>query len=174
MKNHYQIIPVNTLHQVEKLRNLSIQTFRESYEHMNDPEDFQKYLDQAFAFSQLEKEVTHPESYFYFLEYNNVIAGYLKLNIGSVQTDRRFPEAMEVERIYLLKDFQKRGLGRIMIQFAMERAKEWNKPYLWLGVWKKNPNAIAFYKSMGFVFFGTHTFTIGKDAQEDELYKLSV
>ena len=35
---------------------------------------------------------------------------------------------------------------------------EHNKKKIWLGVWEKNENAIAFYKKMGFVQTGVHSF----------------
>ncbi|WP_039790739.1 GNAT family acetyltransferase, partial [Paenibacillus riograndensis] len=36
-----------------------------------------------------------------------------------------------------------------------------------LGVWEKNENAIAFYKKMGFVQTGSHSFYMGDEEQID-------
>ena len=38
---------------------------------------------------------------------------------------------------------------------------------MWLGVWKRNPDAVEFYKKMGFEIFGEHTFTVGNEEQSD-------
>ena len=57
---------------------------------------------------------------------------------------------------------------------VIDIAKKKQKKYIWLGVWNENTNAIAFYKKMGFVIFDRHTFTIGKDVQEDYLMRLEI
>jgi len=40
---------------------------------------------------------------------------------------------------------------------------------LWLGVWERNPRAIAFYKKVGFVDRGSHEFLVGSDRQTDRV-----
>jgi ribosomal protein S18 acetylase RimI-like enzyme len=38
---------------------------------------------------------------------------------------------------------------------------------MWLGVWERNPRAIAFYLKTGFVSVGSHVFMVGSDPQTD-------
>ena len=38
---------------------------------------------------------------------------------------------------------------------------------MWLGVWERNPRAIAFYLKAGFVQVGSHVFMVGSDRQTD-------
>ena len=40
---------------------------------------------------------------------------------------------------------------------------------VWLGVWERNPRAIAFYHKWGFVDVGTQKFHLGADVQTDRL-----
>lgn len=49
----------------------------------------------------------------------------------------------------------------------MDIATNLNKKKIWLGVWGKNENAIAFYKKMGFVQTGVHSFYMGDEEQTD-------
>jgi len=37
----------------------------------------------------------------------------------------------------------------------------------WLGVWERNPKAIAFYRKFAFQEVGEHVFQLGNDAQRD-------
>ncbi len=74
-------------------------------------------------------------------------------------------ESLEVERIYIKSSFQKHGLGKYLLNNAIEIAIEHNKKNIWLGVWEKNENAIAFYKKLGFVQAGSHSFYMGDDEQ---------
>jgi ribosomal protein S18 acetylase RimI-like enzyme len=41
-------------------------------------------------------------------------------------------------------------------------------------VWERNPRAQAFYRKMGFVDVGAHTFVVGSDAQTDRLMVLAL
>ena len=40
---------------------------------------------------------------------------------------------------------------------------------LWLGVWERNPRAIAFYRRWGFEKIGEHEFLLGADLQTDHV-----
>jgi diamine N-acetyltransferase len=76
-------------------------------------------------------------------------------------------ESLEIERIYIINKFQKHGLGKYLLNKAMEIALERNKKKIWLGVWEKNESAITFYKKMGFVQTGAHSFYMGDEEQID-------
>ncbi|MEH7749282.1 GNAT family N-acetyltransferase, partial [Neobacillus drentensis] len=98
---------------------------------------------------------------------NNEVAGYLKNNTNDAQTEEMGEESLEIERIYIKNQFQKHGLGKYLFNKAMEIAMERHKKKIWLGVWEKNENAIAFYKKMGFVQAGAHSFYMGDEEQID-------
>jgi len=72
-------------------------------------------------------------------------------------------ESLEIQRIYIKNKFQKYGLGKYLFNKAMEMEMDSNKQKIWIGVWGKNKNAIAFYKKMGFVQTGTHSFYMGEE-----------
>ena len=99
--------------------------------------------------------------------FNDEVAGYLKVNTNDAQSEKMDEESLEIERIYIKKKFQKHGLGKFLLNKAMEIAMESNKKNIWLGVWEKNENAIAFYRKMGFVQTGSHSFYMGKEEQID-------
>lgn len=76
-------------------------------------------------------------------------------------------ESLEIERIYIKRKFQKHGLAMYLLNKTIEIAMEFNKKKIWLGVWGKNENAIAFYEKMGFVQTGSHSFYMGNEEQVD-------
>jgi ribosomal protein S18 acetylase RimI-like enzyme len=101
---------------------------------------------------------------------DEAIAGYLKLNIGHAQSEDMGDNSLEIERIYVCKTFQRRGLGRVFVDEAVLVAAGLAKSKVWLGVWEHNENAIAFYQKMGFNLTGTsHDFYLGTDRQTDLL-----
>jgi diamine N-acetyltransferase len=125
------------------------------------------YSERAFNIKQLEKELSNISSQFFFVYFNNEVAGYLKVNTDDDQSEEMGDESLEIERIYIKNEFQKHGLGKYLLNKAMEIAMECNKKKIWLGVWEKNENAIAFYKKMGFVQIGAHSFYMGDEEQID-------
>ncbi|WP_141669120.1 GNAT family N-acetyltransferase [Bacillus wiedmannii] len=156
-----------TLEDLHKLQEISYETFDETFKHQNSPENMNAYLEKALNLKQLEKELANLSSQFYFMYFNNEVAGYVKVNTNDAQSEEMGDESLEIERIYIKSKFQKHGLGKHLLNRAIEIAIEHNKKKIWLGVWEKNENAIAFYKKMGFVQVGAHSFYMGDEEQID-------
>lgn len=162
------------LSDLETLQQLSRQTFFDAFSSENTAEDMQSYLDKSFNNEQLKRELSNPESGFYFAVFENKFIGYLKINTGTAQTELKNKEALEIERIYVSKDFQGKQIGKLLFDKAIQLAKEIQAPYLWLGVWEKNAKAIHFYKKNGLVEFDKHLFKLGEDVQTDILMKIAL
>lgn len=152
---------------VDELQKISMITFVETFEEQNSPEHMQTYLDKAFNIPQLEKELANPSSRFFFVKVDGQVAGYLKVNENDAQTEEMGEDAFEIERIYISGKFQKLGLGKHLMERALSLAKVLGKKRIWLGVWEKNDNAIAFYLKKGFVKTGEHSFFMGDEEQID-------
>ena len=163
-----------TLSDLEVLRQLSLETFREAFADQNDPGDFEAYLREAFSLDRLQREAKNPQSRFFFLYYGGELAGYVKINAEGAQTELQDPEALEIERIYIRRPSQGKGLGSWLLEEIKSLAREEGKKYLWLGVWEENREAIRFYKRHGFVTFGKHPYYIGSDRQMDWMMRLDL
>ncbi|RYU92368.1 GNAT family N-acetyltransferase [Mucilaginibacter terrigena] len=150
---------------------LSRQTFYDAFLHRNKREDMDAYAATAFITSRFEQELNNPDSEFYYAMVDDAIAGYIKLNYRNAQTDLQDPNALEVERIYVLQQYQGQQIGKHLLNFAIQTATENNLKYIWLGVWDQNTRAISFYQRNGFIQFGSHPFVLGKDKQTDVLMK---
>ncbi|MGE7978384.1 GNAT family N-acetyltransferase [Psychrobacillus sp. NPDC093200] len=156
-----------TIEDLPVLQKISYETFNETFKHQNSPENMNSYLERAFNLKQLEKEILNISSQFFFAYSNNEIAGYLKINTNDAQSEKMGDESLEIERIYIKNKFQKHGIGKYLFNKAMDIAVESNKQKIWLGVWDKNENAIAFYEKMGFFQTGAHSFYMGDEEQID-------
>ncbi|MGV3464872.1 MAG: GNAT family N-acetyltransferase [Heyndrickxia sp.] len=156
-----------TLQDLRELQEISYETFYETFKDQNSPENMNAYLEKAFNIKQLEKELSNISSQFFFIYFHHEVAGYLKINTDDAQSEVMGSESLEIERIYIKSEFQKHGLGKCLLNKALEIAIEKNKQKIWLGVWEENENAIAFYKKMGFVQTGAHSFYMGDEEQTD-------
>jgi ribosomal protein S18 acetylase RimI-like enzyme len=164
----YQIRPV-TAADVAKLQEISRITFKDTFDPYTKPADMQKFLDEDYATDKLLDEINNPDSRFFFLIKVGEVAGYLKINEGAAQTEHLQENALEVERIYLLPQFQHQGLGNVLFDYALNIAKKEGKAYVWLGVYEHNINAQHFYKRHGFHKVSQHVYQVGSDPQIDWL-----
>ena len=163
-----------TLAELEELQQIGRQTFNEAFGADNSPKNMQKYLSEKFSKEQLTQEINHPDSEFYLSSVGHKAVGYLKVNHGQAQTELKDQQALEIERIYVLQEFQGKKVGQLLFDKALEVARQKNASYVWLGVWEKNPRAIRFYQKNGLKVFDRHIFMLGDDEQIDILMKLEL
>lgn len=163
-----------TLSEVDHLQAIAKQTFFETFADYNTADDMQKYLDDNFNFEKLTSEINNPDSEFYFALFDDKVIGYLKINFNDAQTELKDNTSIEIERIYVLKDFHGKKVGQLLYYTALDIAKRKEANYVWLGVWEKNPRAINFYKKNGFVEFDKHIFKFGNDEQTDLMMRLKL
>jgi ribosomal protein S18 acetylase RimI-like enzyme len=156
------------------LQTIGRQTFLESFSAQNTAENMAQYLAEAFRPEKLRAELVDPNSQFYFATLGPEIVGYLKINFAQAQTELRDEKALEIERIYVLKDFQGQRIGQLLFEKALEVARSAGADYVWLGVWEKNHKALAFYQKNGFVEFDRHPFRLGDDLQTDIMMKKAI
>ena len=159
---------------IKELQELSKATFYETFAWANTIESLEMYLKNSFSEKKLFNEINNPDSQFYFAKHNGNAIGYLKVNTGKAQTELQDSEAMEIERIYVLKEFHGKGIGQILFDKALQIANNKKLSHLWLGVWNKNERAVNFYKKNGFAEFGTHIFMMGNKKQTDLMMKLDI
>jgi len=77
------------------------------------------------------------------------------------------PGDFELKRIYVLSRFQGSGLGRGLMEAAIDRAAGAGATRLLLGVYKGNERALAFYARNGFVRIAERLFQVGDRQYED-------
>ena len=171
--NNLQIFRANSS-QLDQLQQISKKTFLEAFSEGNTEENMSRYLSEQFSGEKLLTELNNPGSEFYMASYNEEVIGYLKINSGKAQTVELKGRPIEIERIYVKKEYYGKKLGQLFCDLSKEIAGQKKADYIWLGVWEKNPRAIGFYKKNGFREFSKHLFKLGDDEQTDILMKLDM
>ena len=77
------------------------------------------------------------------------------------------PQDYELRRIYLLHRFQGLGIGKALMDQAVQYARDLERTRLLLGVYGKNHDAIRFYEKAGFTQIGERYFTVGSTTHHD-------
>ncbi len=162
------------IHHLEKLLQISRETFCAAFAADNNPDDFRTYIQEAFSEKTLEKELRNMDSFFFFVYVGSTLVGYFKLNEGVAQNEFQNPNEVELERIYVLEKYQGKKIGLWMLNTIKKMCLQRGKTYVWLGVWEENKRAIAFYKKQGFTKIETHPYFVGKDKQTDWLMRFDL
>lgn len=160
--------------EVEQLQSLSRQTFSETFSGSNSKENMDKYLNENLSIEKLSEELNNKNSYFFFIKDGDRNIGYLKLNMGPSQTELKDETAIEIERIYVMQEYQGKKVGQQLYDKAIQIAKDKKARYVWLGVWEENHKAIQFYNKNGFEVFDKHMFVLGDEKQTDLMMRLFI
>jgi len=151
------------------LSQLSITTFLDTFRGTCTDEEIEQFVQLHFNADQVYKEL-QDENDFYFIAFDdNEPAGYIRMKEeeSDVALIKKY-KAIELKRIYVLKEYHSKKVGAALMQFALQFAAEKNYEAVWLGVWEYNTKAQAFYKKWGFIDTGAmHDFPIGNTPQMD-------
>lgn len=161
-----------THNDIAELTVLARQTFFDTFTGTCTEEDMQFFLDQHFNEKQLRAEINNPDTFCFFAEKNGLPVAYLHF----MEDYTGFPiikkwKAMELKRLYVLKEFHGKGIAQLLMDFILNLAAEKKYELVWLGVWEHNIRAQRFYEKYGFLNSGyTHDFPIGNTLQKDKWF----
>lgn len=143
--------------------------FVDTFGAANRPEDMDTYVASAFSEGHQRAELSDVDSRVWLATIGEDVVGYAHVRrspapsgISGART-----RAIEIARIYAGRRWHGHGLGAALMEACVATAKEWGGDVLWLGVWERNPRAIAFYEKHGFQVVGDQPFLLGTDLQRD-------
>ena len=168
-----QIRKANT-NDAKILSELCAKTFYDTFRPFHSEEDIQQYIKKAYALEMITENLTK-ENIQYFIAFDEEKhVGYSKL-IKNV-THEKLPteKNIELEKIYVLKEYLDKKVGKELMLEAISYSKQNGFETLFLGVWQENHRAVNFYKKFGFENFTTRTFQLGKTLCDDFMMKISL
>ena len=119
------------------LATLAERTFREAFAADNSAEDLDQHCDLKFGKEQQ----------------------------ATACVEARRPA--ELHRIYVTREWHGRGVAQELRRAVRAAAARAGSDCISLGVWERNPQAVAFYRKCGFTAVGEHRFMLGNDPQRD-------
>jgi ribosomal protein S18 acetylase RimI-like enzyme len=153
-----------TVDDAAQLADLAARTFYEAFARDNRPEDMDAYMSIAYGKSIQRDELADPDLVTLVIEEDDALIAYTQLRLT-------LPE-IEIGRFYVDGPWHGRGLAQSLMDAVFALGRDLSATRLWLGVWERNPRAIAFYEKCGFRDCGSHPFLVGSDLQTDRLMEL--
>jgi len=167
-------IRYGTTADAKMLSELGARTFYDTFAKDNTPENMAAHLKRSFSPEIQFAELSSRENIFLIVENESEPIGYAQLILDSEEDTLAGTKPLEIRRIYATQEYLGKGVGKALMQAAIQEARERDCDSVWLGVWEKNPRAIDFYKKWGFKEVGMHTFKVGDDPQRDFVMELAL
>lgn len=152
----------------EALAALAARTFYDTFAADNTPEDMAEHLAQSYSPARQRAEITAADMITLVADNGGLIA-FAQLRQGAPPSCVTSPTPIELWRFYVDRAWHGRGVAGRLMEAALNEATAVGADAVWLGVWERNPRAIAFYRKFGFVDVGSHGFQLGADLQTDRI-----
>ena len=159
---------------VDTIVSLGRKTFVETYGDTNKKEEVVTYMDNMFNQERIEKEINTFGERFFIACVGDLPVGFTKLSENKIPKGLNGKKKIQVERIYVLKEYQGFKIGTELIEKVLSVAGGEGYKIVWLSVWQKNNKAIQFYQKAGFVIYDTDTFQFGEEVHDDFLMKKEI
>ena len=144
-------------------------TFVETFGPDNTEADMAVHVARSFGTAIQLGEIRDPDTVTLLAELDTTIAGFAQVRRGPFPPCVEGPSPVQLHRFYVDRPFHGRGIAQSLMRAVDDAGRELGGRTLWLGVWERNPRAIAFYTKCGFVDVGTHLCIVGSDAQTDRV-----
>ena len=142
-----------SLSDVDDLREIGIDSYIPYYTLLWKEGGLEWYMNRCFATENLEGELKDSNIEYYLIKNNSQKIGILKLVLKKPIPDSDFNNALYLEKIYFIKEFLGKGVGRKAIEFTFQRAKELKRDCVWLMAMDTADKPISAYKKSGFSVF---------------------
>ena len=132
--------------------------YAEAYGYLWDRPDAYSGQLRTFGPRAFESLLARPKARVWVGEAGGTIVGFLSMIVGSVDPIERRPGGAEIPRIYIIGPAQRTGLGRVLLDAAIEQATIEGLPHVWLDVMASATAARRAYIKWGFREIGNHHF----------------
>lgn len=157
-----------------RLSEIAEATFRDTFGSMNTAGHMQLHCDANYAESIQAAEISNPAMVTLASEENGALIGYAQIRWGTAPSCVSANSSGEIQRLYVVKAWHGKGVAQKLMHACISELRKHGSDVAWLGVWERNPRAIAFYNKFGFVEVGDHTFPLGGDPQRDIIMVRSI
>lgn len=148
--------------------------FVQAYGRYSPPDDLAVHVREHFGRNRVAAELQKPDVRYMIARGSDAIAGFVKIRSGAAPEAIPCADAVEVQQLYVDAAWQRKGVGRALMDWAVAAAREQRRAGLWLSVWQDADWATDFYKSYGFRQVGTAAFWLGRTRFEDDLMWLDL
>ena len=147
------------------LAGLARRTYADAFGHSFSPSDLAAHLERNLADSYFRQAMA--EDVFLLAEAAGRLIGFVQFGPVRIAVAAASPQDQELRRIYVLADFQNRGIGRRLMDAALDHPRL-RAADIYLDVWEQNHIARRLYERYGFTVIGAHGLVTASGLAQDQ------
>jgi ribosomal protein S18 acetylase RimI-like enzyme len=147
------------------LAALARQTYADAFGHSFSPSDLAAHLERNLADSCFRQAMA--EDVFLLAEAAGRPIGFVQFGPVRIAVASASSRDQELRRIYVLGEFQNRGIGRRLMDTALDHPRL-KAADVYLDVWEQNHIARRLYESYGFTVIGAHSLVTASGIAQDQ------
>ena len=175
-----------TSEDAEALSTLASTCFRQTFGHLYAPDDLDRFIHEAYSPEVLRAELADPKRATWLLfeepsldadsapspthadeASEGKLIGYVTVCPAHLPHPDVKPTDGEVQRLYLLREYQGGGRGSMMLRHAIDYLLADGPRPLWIGCFSENFGAQRLYGRHGFKLVGEYKFMVGDHADRE-------
>ncbi len=153
------------------LATLARDSFVAAFGTMYSDEDLAAFLEQTKSLAATQAQIADPDSRICLAEAEGKLLGYCKLKmISGWSAYARSARTIELKQLYTDPAATGRGIGTILMDWALAEARNEGADEMQLSVWSGNLGGQRFYARYGFAKVADITFRVGAQVDEEFLF----
>jgi len=167
-------IRLATAADVPELSAVGSRVFRDAYGGTAPDDDIADHIEAFFSEPVVTAEISRPDVTYFMASEDDHCAGLVKMRDSDVPALVIANSAVEVQQLYVSMDFQRRGVGALLLDAVVAAARMRGIDGIWLSVWTDADWAVKFYSKYGFESRGEVSFSLATTDFIDHLMWLPV
>lgn len=145
-----------TVKNISDIQNVASIAWPHAFKNILSPEQIRYMMQWMYSDESLREQMEQKKHRYFLAKETDAFVGYMSIEHNCEQKNKT-----KIHKIYILPDQQNKGIGKLLLDKAIEEAKEQNDTAIYLNVNKYNENAITFYKKNGFFLAKEEVIDIG-------------
>lgn len=154
-------ISIATKNQLEIVNQLAHDIWFIAYENIISDNQIKYMLNRMYSIESLEQQLDNNQV-FLLVQEDDIFIGYASYEINSDLNQKT-----KIHKLYVLPQYQGKGIGNLLIDEISKKAKLKNQSALFLNV-NKNNKAVHFYQKVGFSTLYSTVIDIGNSFVMDD------
>jgi ribosomal protein S18 acetylase RimI-like enzyme len=167
-------IRLATASDAPELSAIGSRVFWDAYGGTAPDDDIAAHVESYFSESAVSAEILRPDVTYFMATENKRCAGLVKVRDSDVPASVVAESAVEVQQLYVSMDFQRRGVGALLLDAVVAATRSRGIDGIWLSVWTDAEWATNFYFKYGFTSQAEIPFLLASTEFIDHLMWLPV
>ncbi|MEL6362676.1 MAG: GNAT family N-acetyltransferase [Pseudomonadota bacterium] len=154
----------------QALSAIGAASFKETFQHLYAAEDLNAFLAKSHSEQAYLNLFTNPKNIAWLVEDETDVVGYAVAGVCTLPVPHMPKNSGELGRLYLLERVQGNGLGKSLLDLAMDFLTT-NFDHIFLSVYAENIRAQEIYQSRGFRKVHDYFYMVGNHADPEWIMK---